>query len=402
MHTGWHLALVLFLGYPHYSASLASASPDADINNPSLSTNLRLDSQKNNAEKLKALRKHIHTLQKDLERTRGKRDTEKDRLRDLERRIGELIVNIKKLDREQKKQSKKLNSLSKKKNALGTARNRQLKALERQVHTAYIIGKQEYLKLLFNQEDPSAVSRVLVYHRYLNESRLERIQAFESTLVQLHETEKQIAQQVQELELLRLDQNEKKQKLEQTRSQRTQILARLNQRVRSQSEEIRLLRTDEQQLERLLNGIQDLLTDDYEIPAMHGRFRKYKGKLPLPARGKIVARYGAPKNIGDLRWRGLFLAGREGQDVRSIFRGRVAFADWLRGFGLLLILDHGDGYMTLYGHNQSLYKEVGDWVEAGQVIAGMGNTGDITQPGLYFEVRHNGKPRDPLLWCRAR
>jgi len=135
---------------------------------------------------------------------------------------------------------------------------------------------------------------------------------------------------------------------------------------------------------------------------MHGRFRKYKGKLPLPARGKIVARYGAPKNIGDLRWRGLFLAGREGQDVRSIFRGRVAFADWLRGFGLLLILDHGDGYMTLYGHNQSLYKEVGDWVEAGQVIAGMGNTGDITQPGLYFEVRHNGKPRDPLLWCRAR
>jgi septal ring factor EnvC (AmiA/AmiB activator) len=116
----------------------------------------------------------------------------------------------------------------------------------------------------------------------------------------------------------------------------------------------------------------------------------------------VLARYGTQKNIGNLKWRGLFIAGREGQQVISVFHGRVVYADWLRGFGLLLILEHGDGYMTLYGHNQSLHKAVGDWVKAGEVIASLGNTGDAAQPGLYFEIRHNGEPRDPLIWCRAR
>jgi len=105
--------------------------------------------------------------------------------------------------------------------------------------------------------------------------------------------------------------------------------------------------------------------------------------------------------MGSLRWRGLFLSGREGEAVKSVFRGRVVYADWLRGFGLLLILEHGDGYMTLYGHNQSLHQDVGDWVEAGEAIASVGNTGDIPRPGLYFEIRHHGEPADPLKWCRA-
>ena len=138
------------------------------------------------------------------------------------------------------------------------------------------------------------------------------------------------------------------------------------------------------------------------FPSLDGRFADYKGKLPLPVKGTISARYGAPRNTGELKWRGIFLSAPEGRNVVSVFRGRVAYADWLRGFGLLMVVEHGDGYMTLYGHNQSLYKEAGDWVEAGQTIASIGNTGGPSETGLYFEIRHDGEPRNPLDWCKIR
>jgi septal ring factor EnvC (AmiA/AmiB activator) len=124
------------------------------------------------------------------------------------------------------------------------------------------------------------------------------------------------------------------------------------------------------------------------------------GRWRLPVQGRLIARFGSPKEIGDLRWRGIFLATPEGQEVKAVTRGRVAYADWLRGFGLLVVLDHGGGLMTLYGHNQSLYKGVGDRVEAGEAIAASGNTGGPAQPGLYFEIREYGEPRNPLDWCR--
>jgi septal ring factor EnvC (AmiA/AmiB activator) len=127
-----------------------------------------------------------------------------------------------------------------------------------------------------------------------------------------------------------------------------------------------------------------------------------QGRLPLPANGRLLARFNEPRQIGNLRWKGIFLSGREGQPVKAVFGGRVVYAEWLRGFGLLLILDHGDGYMTLYGHNQSLAKSVGDWVEGGETIATVGTTGDPSRPGVYFEVRHHGAPADPLRWCVAR
>ncbi|MDH4133679.1 MAG: peptidoglycan DD-metalloendopeptidase family protein, partial [Gammaproteobacteria bacterium] len=135
-----------------------------------------------------------------------------------------------------------------------------------------------------------------------------------------------------------------------------------------------------------------------ELPAMPGQ--RGTGSWPAPAKGRLVARFGQPKATGELQWRGIFLAAREGTEVRAPTRGRVAYADWLRGFGLLLVLDHGNGLMTLYGHNQSLVKNVGDPVEAGETVALSGNTGGPVEPGLYFEVRERGEPRDPLIWCK--
>ena len=180
------------------------------------------------------------------------------------------------------------------------------------------------------------------------------------------------------------------------------MLAALDRKVHGQTEEIGRLRGDERRLQRLLDELQKHLAGIPGDPVFEHRFRDAKGKLPFPTQGRILVRYGEPKKGGKLRWKGVLVGGKFGQDVISVARGRVAFADWLRGFGLLLILEHGDGYMTLYGHNQGLYAQAGDWVEGGQVVASLGNTGDVPQPGVYFEIRRQGRPRDPLGWLGRR
>ena len=197
-------------------------------------------------------------------------------------------------------------------------------------------------------------------------------------------------------------QQQTKTELEGNRARRAQLLASLDRRVSTQSRELERLREDETRLTRL---VQEIKTAYAELPLpsdVKGAFGTLKGKLALPAKGRLAARFGEPKSVGNLKWRGVLVDAADGSAVRAVARGRVAYADWLRGFGLLLILEHGDGYMTLYGHNQSLQKQAGEWLEAGEVIARVGNTGDAPQAGLYFEVRQNGEPRDPLLWCRVR
>lgn len=354
------------------------------------------------AAKLKRLRGRIQTLQTELNKTVHKREREREEVRQLENRIGSRMRNLRQLDTRLKIETKRLRDLQRQRTAAQNDLGNQTKGLEVQVKAAYAMGRDSYFKLLLNQNDPATVSRMLVYYRYLNEARSQQIDGIKARLVKLRRVEDQITKRTRELEALRKAQVEQKQALEVSRTRRTQVLANLNRQLHDQSEEIARLRRDEGRLEHLLEQLQEYLTDAPVVPALKARFRENKGRLPLPASGKILARFGAPKSLGKLRWKGVFLAGNIGQDVISVAYGRVAFAEWLRGFGLLLILEHGDGYMTLYGHNQSLYAQVGDWVQAGQVVASMGNTGDAPQAGVYFEIRQRGQPRDPLKWCRVQ
>ncbi len=352
--------------------------------------------------RLQQLRARIQTLQQQLNETRGRRDAVREEVQTLERQIGALLRNLRQLNARLKADNRKLERLrqraARERRKLGV----QFEGLEHQARAAYLLGRQEYVKMLLNQKDPTNLARVLTYYRYMNRARTERIRSIKTALAQLQTLENQIQKRGRELMRLRASQTQKKRELETSRARRGELLAHLNRRVRDQSQEIKRLRADEQRLERLLGKLTSYLTDIPSLPGKEAHFGKYKGKLPLPTRGRITARFGQKKRLGDLKWRGIFVAGREGQDVISVFRGRVAYADWLRGFGLLLILDHGNGYMTLYGHNQSLYKEVGDWVEAGQTIASVGSTGDVPRSGVYFEIRHKGKPRDPLRWFNVQ
>lgn len=363
------------------------------------------DEQQKTAEQLKTLRGRIEVLQHSLNETRDERDQARAQLREVERAIGRLVQEQKRLQAQLKTENGKLQALRARAQRHRAELAVHTESLGGEVRAAYAMGRQEYLKLLLNQQDPASLARVHAYYRYLTQARAARIGEMRASLAQLTVLEQQISERTRALNALRATQTEQQQSLKDSRAQRATLVAGLNQKLSSQSHNLERLRRDEQALARLLRELSTVLADAPKPPAPIGpgaRFRDFQGKLPLPVKGRILAHHGDPKNVGDVRWKGVFLAAEEGREVHAVFRGRVAYADWLRGFGMLMILDHGDGYMTLYGHNQSFSKSVGDWVEAGQAIAHVGNSGGNAQSGLYFEIRHQGEPRNPLQWCRVR
>jgi septal ring factor EnvC (AmiA/AmiB activator) len=384
----WRLSFVLIV------VALALSSPPATAQSG--------DTAKQRATELKQLRARIKQLQQELNQTADLRDAEREELQRLDDRIGILVNAVRELDQEQRAQTSRLQKLKGRQRQVQRDLKRQRQGLVRHVRAAYAMGQQEYMKLLLNQDDPAAVGRVMAYYGYLGRARSQQIATTRVSLTELAQLEQQIAERTGELRKLRAAQMDRKRALVEVYTQRSQVLAALDRKVHGQTEEITRLRSAERRLQRLLDQLRTHLADIPGGPASERRFRNAKGKLPFPTQGRILVRYGEPKRGRQLRWKGVLVGGDVGQDVISVARGRVAFADWLRGFGLLLILEHGDGYMTLYGHNQGLYAQVGDWVDTGQVIASLGNTGDVPQPGVYFEIRREGQPRDPLGWLRRR
>lgn len=357
------------------------------------------DTADGNAEQRQRLRSQIEDLKKNLEATREKRDDEQVELEKAEKKIGQLLKRIRGLDSKLVAENTQLGRLQQKQKRLTQELSSQSSSLDSQIRAAYTIGQQQYLKILLNQKNPADMARVLTYYRYLTEARSKRINTVTSALQSLDSVQQNIAKQAHTLTQLRQTQIDRKKDLDEAYSAHKQIIVALNREVSSQSEQLKRLQMDEQQLGSLVTRLQDYLDDITPPTALRDRFGKQRGRLNLPAKGRIIANFGEKRRFGDLRWKGVFLTNRVGTQVNSVFRGRVAYADWLRGFGLLLIIEHGDGFMTLYGHNQSLYKDVGDWVETGQMIASSGNTGNPPASGLYFEVRHNGQPQNPLKWC---
>lgn len=350
---------------------------------------------------LQVLRGRIEKLQSELDETRGERNEAREQVRISERRIGALLRNLRDTERREHSESARLKDLEqarrREQRELAT-HQQQLAAAVRDAHAR---GRQDTLKLLLSQEDPATVNRVLTYYRYLGAARATRIEHLQGSLDRLAKLEDQIAERRRVLEATHAEQLREKQDLEAARNTRRSALARLDADVRNRAQEIERLKRDEDRLARLVREIGSALSASPPPPKPRVAPPAVgKGHWALPVRGRLAARYGSPKAVGDLRWRGIFLAAAEGAPVTAVTHGRVVYADWLRGFGHLLVIDHGNGLMTLYGHNQSLYKGLGDPVEAGETVALSGNTGGPPWPGLYFEVRQQGVPRDPLDWCK--
>jgi septal ring factor EnvC (AmiA/AmiB activator) len=350
--------------------------------------------------KLEQVRERIAALRDEIERTQTRHDSVQSELRKLERQIGERHKRLKTIAHQLGDQRRALDKLKVRQKTLRHGLQKQEKLLGRQIRAAYMIGKQEYMKLLLNQEDPAAAGRVMRYYDYFNRARSQRIAKARQTLVKLAEVQKQIQARTRKLADLQQQQRAQTEKLEQASKARSVVLAKLRSELASKNQNLEQLLEDERRLQRLVTALERAMPDILAAEGQHKPFAKLKGRLPWPTRGRLEALYGKSRQMGHLKWNGVIIQASEGKEVHAISHGRVAYADWLRGYGLLLIIDHGDGYMSLYGHNQALYKETGEWVEAGEIIASVGSSGGQAQAGLYFEIRHNGKPTNPVKWCR--
>lgn len=348
---------------------------------------------------LRAVRSRIEALDRRLNEARMQRDVLSSKLRETELEIAHVVRRLRNLGDELDAKRARVRELGEEREQRRAALAREREALAGQIRASYMMGRQDYLKVLLNQEDPATLSRVLTYYAYFNRARARRIAAIEERLAALRAVEERLRSATAALERLREGQLAGREELERRRAQRRDVLARLQGEIRDRGQQLTRLHQDEQKLQDLVEGLRRELDD---IPGSLDRdiaFAHLKGRLAWPARGTIRHGFGSAREGGDMRWRGVWISAAEGEDVHAVARGRIAYADWLRGFGLLVIVDHGQGYMSLYGHNQTLYKEAGDWVDAGEVIAGVGRSGGSDETGLYFEIRHNGQPQDPVSWC---
>lgn len=264
----------------------------------------------------------------------------------------------------------------------------------------YSLGQQEFLKLVLNQQNPANVTRTLTYYDYFNQARAQRINTVRKQLDSLKQVKQDIQDTTLSLQQTQQDRIDNKAALEHSRQQRQQLLARLDKRIIQQGQHLDQLLQNEKQLLQLIKRLsqQQPMAPDETVRNLP--FARNKGQLIWPVQGKIVARYGSKRSGSDLRWKGIMIEAPRGSEVHAVSYGHVIYADWLRGFGLLMIVDHGDGYMSLYGHNESLYKETGQWVQANEVIASVGASGGNQGSGLYFEIRRHGRPTNPFNWFK--
>jgi septal ring factor EnvC (AmiA/AmiB activator) len=271
-------------------------------------------------------------------------------------------------------------------------------ALASQVRTSYMNGRAELPKLVLSQQSPATLGRMLVYFEYFNRARSARIGAVSAEVAELSDLGSRSEKATAELASLESAESAQVAALEHARDERRVLLAKLDAGIADSNEKIGKARADEKRLADLVAELTQLMAGfpvDGEQP-----FARLKGKLAWPVTGRLAGEFGQPREGGTVKWNGVLIEANQGTPVRAIYRGRVAFADWLPGLGLLLVLDHGGGYMSLYGHNQSLLKEPGDWVSPGETIAQVGDTGGQARPALYFEIRAKGEPVNPHDWIK--
>lgn len=407
-----------------------------------------------------AARQDVTELQKALnDLQKEKAGVQKD-LRGTETEMGKLEKQVEVLQKELKKTEAELNRLGQEKSKLQSARVEQQRLIAIQARAAYQSGRQEYLKLLLNQQHPEKFARTLTYYDYMSQARLTQLRTFNETLRQLAGVEKDIDLQQAQLLVQKSTLEEQRDELDKVRQERQKALAKLNQDYKARDQKLQARQQDQAELAKVLKTIEETLarqareaeearqkalvaareaeeqrqreaqaqagssknssrTDSDDAPkraakapgamvssagaSYGGAFSGAKGKLPWPVDGRLLARYGEARG-DDARstWDGVMISASAGSQVHAVHGGRVVFADWLRGAGLLVILDHGNGYLSLYGHNQTLLKSAGDIVKAGEAISTVGNSGGQDTPALYFAIRQQGRPSDPAQWCRTQ
>jgi septal ring factor EnvC (AmiA/AmiB activator) len=344
---------------------------------------------------LEAVREKISALKTSMDKRASERDRITGELQSAEVSIVEKRSRLKELERQRDFSEKKKADLDARLEVKASELSAESSQLESQVVAAYTSGNQERLKLLLNQHDPATLGRLMTYYRYMSEFRGENIAAVNRHIAELSELREQAAREEGRLAGLARARYAELTELNTAQEKRQTLLAALKSRIAEAGSEIERLAAEEQDLARLIAELTSILSD-YPITSEEP-FRTLRGKLTWPIAGSLLHDFGQPR-AGGLKWNGVVLSAPRGREVRAIYHGRIVFADWLAGMGLLVIVDHGDGFMTLYGYNETTLKSAGDWVAPGDVIATVGDSGGQQQTGLYFEVRQGTRPMNPRSW----
>ena len=351
-------------------------------------------------QELEEVRERISELKQSMDRAAAERDRITGELQAAEVSISEKRLRLAELERERTFVDKRRLELEASIEAREAELDNETQELGNQLRAAYMSGGQERMKLLLNQQDPATLGRVMAWYGYLNDYRGDNIDVVSTRIRELAALSSELAAEEARLAEITRERSVELKTLGQAQEKRQALLASLRQKIDTESREVERLAAQEKDLSRLIAELTSILSD-YPITS-EDPFRAHKGRLTWPVAGTLLHDFGQPRVGDSLKWNGVVMAAPRGSEVRAVYHGRVAFADWLAGLGLLVIVDHGDGYMTLYGYNETILKDAGDWVAPGDVIATVGNSGGQPQSALYFEVRSGTQPVDPADWVTRR
>ena len=353
------------------------------------------NAQQQSREKLTDIQKAIAKQESNIFDANKQRSSLEQQLKTDDLAISKVAKAINKIEVQLRTTKDKISVLAIEKKQLTIAKKRQESLLAQQLRSAYTTGQHDYLKLLLNQDQSEKIQRTISYYQYLNQARTKEIDNFQATIAQLLEVSTEHQIQIEYLQQLKEQQLKQDTQFRTSKVQRNKTLEKLGRKLLSSQQQLNKLKAEENNLNQALRKLSAIIQAEINLTGLS----KLKNRLSWPVKGLMLHRFGTRKQ-GYLKWKGVLITAPISRQVQTIHNGTVLFSDWLKGYGLLTVIDHGNGYMSLYAHNQTLLKSVGDRVETGEPIALIGQSGGLEQSGLYFEIRHQGKALNPKLWCR--
>lgn len=347
---------------------------------------------------LEAVRKQIKALQQERRRTGQKLGGLEKELKASEQKEAEARKALRKVRADLKKTQSRQQQLKADERRQRTALTNMQAELALQMRMAYMQGQEQWLKLVLSQEDAAGLGRRLAWYEYITKQRSELIGDVQEQLESLKLIAAELKQEARTLEKLEANAAESVAKVEAARKDRQAAIKKLKGDLSGKEQQLATLNKQAKELDKLVEQLALILPEMPAVPA--GPITAQKGKLKWPVKGKVRKNYGEKRGGGQMRWDGVLIAAPAGNNVRAFYHGRVVYADWLQGMGLLIIVEHGDGYLSLYGHNQELLHGVGSWVQPGEIIARVGDSGGQSEPAVYFELRRNGSPVNPRPWVK--
>ena len=350
--------------------------------------------------KLEKIQSRMVDVNKEIEKSKDKARVLQAELKKNELTTNNISMQLENIQYKIAKKKETLKKLNTKKENRQKILNKEKEILISQIRSIYKIGKYNYFKILLSQKNPSQIARAIAYYDYDNYARSKRIKKLGRTLKDIEEIESIISGQTTKLELLKNKHEFKLKKFNKYRDNRLNFIKDINKYIKQQGIELLLLKENEHKLEVLLNNLKTIQLDKFDSTKKEASFSSKKGNLIWPINGKLLKKYGAEKKITGIKWKGVLIEAKEDSQVSAISEGKIVFADWFRNFGLLVIIEHQNSFLSLYGHNKKLLKTTGEFVKTGENIATVGDSGGLENTALYFEIRKGKKTLDPSKWCK--